>query len=319
VKATCIDWTWTFLEKHPVQNRERARVAGILLFQFGNVAMSVRLGDNSYGESGVRFLRVVRQQGRHDVKEITVDVGFEGEFEEAHSRGDNRKILPADTMKNTVYVLARQYPVEALEEFCLHLMEHFLTYNPQVARVHVLAKENLWSRIPLGGKPHAHAFALGSERRTAALRGTRQETVIRAGIENLIVLKTAKSAFEKFMRDPYTTLKDDPERMLSTAVQADWQYDGGVEIEFGPTWHGARQAMLETFADHDSRSLQHTLQAMGRAVLESFDNIREIHLALPDRYYNLADLAPFGLDNPVEVFIPAVDRSGAVEATLRKE
>lgn len=281
--------------------------------------MTIRLGENNYGESGIRFLRVVRQQGRHDVKEITVDIRFEGDFEDAHSKGDNRKILPADTMKNTVYVLARQYPVEALEEFCLHLIEHFLTYNPQVSRVRVAAKENLWTRLALGGKPHAHAFSLSSEKRTAQLSGTREETSVRGGIEDLVVLKTAKSGFEKFMHDPYTTLTDDRESMLSTRIRAEWLYDRGVDVEFGPMWHGARQALLETFAEHDSRSLQHTLHAMGKAVLKSFDNIREIHLSLPDRYYMLADLKPFGLDNPVEVFIPPDERSGMVEATLRKE
>ena len=97
--------------------------------------MTIRLGENNYGESSVRFLRVVRQQGRNDVKELTVGIRFEGEFEEAHAKGENRKILPTETMKNTVYVLARQYPVEAVEEFCLHLIDHFLTYNPQVLRV----------------------------------------------------------------------------------------------------------------------------------------------------------------------------------------
>jgi urate oxidase len=281
--------------------------------------VTIHLDEKNYGESGICFLRVVRQQGRHDVKEITVDVRFEGEFEEAFAEGENRKILPADTMKNTVYVLARQYPVEALEEFCLHVIEHFLTYNPQVTRVHLTAKENLWSRMPLGGKPHPNAFFLSSEKRTAKLSGTRDETTVRGGIENLVVLKTAKSGFEKFMRDPYTTLQDDHERMLSTSVRADWLYDISSEIEYGPMWHGARQALLEAFAEHDSHSLQHTLHAMGKAVLESFDNIREIHLSLPDRYYTLADLTSFGLDNPVEVFIPSEKRWGAVEATLRKE
>jgi urate oxidase len=82
--------------------------------------MSIQLGENSYGESGVRLLRVVKQQGRHDVKEMTLNIRFEGDFVEAHAKGENRAILPADTMKNTVYVLARQYPVEAIEEFCLH-------------------------------------------------------------------------------------------------------------------------------------------------------------------------------------------------------
>jgi len=282
--------------------------------------MTIRLGENSYGESHVRFLRVVQQQGRHDVKEVTVEVRFEGDFEEAHATGNNRKILPADTIKNTVYVLARQYPVEALEEFCLHLVEHFLTYNPQVTGVRVEAKENLWPRVPLGGKPHPHVFALaGNEKRTTTLSSTRQETIVRGGIENLIVLKTAKSSFEKFIRDPYTTLKDDRERILSAAIGADWLYEREADVEFGPVWHGARQALLETFADHDGNSVQHTMYAMGKAVLESIDNIREIHLCMTDRYYALADLAPFGLDNPQAVFIPSADRSGVIEATLRKE
>ena len=132
--------------------------------------MTIRLGENSYGESLVRLLRVVRQQSRHDVKEMALGIRFDGEFEEAHTKGDNRRILPTDTMKNTVYVLARQYPVEAVEEFCLHLIDHFLTYNPQVLRVRIEAEENLWSRITHGGKPHASAFTLsGNENRTADL------------------------------------------------------------------------------------------------------------------------------------------------------
>ena len=113
--------------------------------------MAIKLGENNYGKSRVRLLRVVRQDGRHDVKEMTLAIRFEGDFEAAHVKGDNRKILPTETMKNTVYVLARQYPVEALEDFCLHLIEHFLTYNPQVSRVRVEAAENLWKRQAHGG------------------------------------------------------------------------------------------------------------------------------------------------------------------------
>ena len=65
--------------------------------------MVVRLGENSYGKSSVRLLRVLRQEGRHDIKELTVTIRFEGDFEAAHTKGENKKILPSDTMKNTVY------------------------------------------------------------------------------------------------------------------------------------------------------------------------------------------------------------------------
>jgi urate oxidase len=281
--------------------------------------MTIKLGENNYGKSRVRLLRVVRQEGRHDIKEFTFSIRFEGDFEAAHTKGDNRKILPTDTMKNTVYALARQYPVEAVEDFCLHLIEHFLTYNPQVSRVTIEAAENPWTRLQYGGKPHATAFTRsGQEKRIAILKGTREGTTIRAGIEDLVVLKTAKSAFAGFLRDPYTTLKEDRNRILSSVIRALWLYEGS-ETEFSPVWHGVRQALLETFAEHDSQSLQHTLYAMGEAVLSSFDRIREIHLSLPNKHFTAVDLSPFGMDNSAEVFLPTDEPHGLIEATLRKE
>jgi urate oxidase len=280
--------------------------------------MAIKLGENDYGKSRIRLLRVVRQEGRHDVKELAFTILFEGDFEAAHTKGDNRKILPTDTMKNTVYVLARQYPVEAVEDFSLHLIEHFLTYNPQVSRVRVEASENLWARITHGGKPHSSAFTRSCEKRTAMVSGTREGNTIRGGIDDLVVLKTTKSGFEGFLRDPYTTLKEHRNRILSTIVRAQWLYEVG-DIEFSPTWHGVRQTILETFAEHDSRSLQQTLYAMGEAVLNSFDHIREIHLSLPNKHFNLVDLSPFGMDNPAEVFLPTDEPHGLIEATLRKE
>jgi urate oxidase len=282
--------------------------------------MVIKLGENNYGKARVRLLRVLRQQGRHDIRELTVTIRFEGDFEAAHTKGENKKILPPDTMKNTVYALARQYPVEAVEDFALHLIEHFLTYNEQVSRVRIEASENPWSRIPHGTKPHAFAFvrASGQEKRTATLSGTREGITIRAGIRDLDVLKTTKSAFEGFLRDPYTTLKEDRDRILSTSIRAEWLYEGD-EIEFSPVWHSVRQTLLETFAEHDSKSLQHTLYAMGEAVLATFDHIREIHLLLPDKHFNLVDLSAFGMDNPAEVFLPTDEPQASIEATLRKE
>ena len=281
--------------------------------------MTIKLAENNYGKSRIRMLRVVRQDGRHDIRELTLGISFEGDFETAHTKGDNAKILPTDTMKNTVYVLARQYPVEAVEDFCQHLIEHFLTYNPQVSRVSIEAAENLWNRIVIDGKPHASAFVRGGEeKRTATLSGTREGTTIRSGIADLIVLKTTKSAFEGFLRDPYTTLKEDRNRILSTSIHADWLYESG-EIEYSQYWHGIQQTMLEAFAEHDSESLQHTLYAMAEAVLKNFERLREIRLSLPNKHFNLVDLSPFGMDNPAQVFLPTDEPHGLIEATVRKE
>jgi urate oxidase len=281
--------------------------------------MAIHLGENSYGESRVRLLRVARQEGRHDIRELTIAIRFEGDFETAHTKGDNSKILPTDTMKNAVYALARQHSVEPVEEFGLHLMDQFVTYNAQVSRVHISIEETPWARLPHGGKPHATAFTRsGDERRTALLVGTREGTTIRSGIRNLNVLKTSNAKFEKFMRDPFTTLKDEKNQILSTAIEADWLYPD-EDVEFGPLWHGVRQMLLEAFAEHKSLSLQNTLYAMGETVLNNFDNIREIHLSLPDIHFDLLDLDPLGMDNPSFVFLPTEEPRGLIEATLRKD
>lgn len=281
--------------------------------------MTIRLGKNSYGKSRVRLLRVTRQEDRHDIKELTLAIQCEGDFDAAHTRGDNRKILPTDTMKNTVYALARQHSIETAELFGLRLIEHFLTRNPQVSRVQIEAVEERWGRLPVRGKPHPSAFVrAGEEKRTAVLSGTRGEITVRAGIDGLVVMKTSKSAFEDFLKDPFTTLKDDDNRILSTVLRADWLYtEGGAE--FGSIWHAVREMLLDTFAEHDSKSLQHTLYAMGQAVLSSFDNIREIHFSLPNKHFHLVNLDPLGMDNPGCVYLPTDEPHGMIEATVRKD
>jgi urate oxidase len=280
--------------------------------------VAITLAENNYGSSRIRLLRVSKQEGRHDIREIAWSIRFEGDFENAHVQGDNRKILPPDTMKNTVYALARQHSIEPPENFGLHVIEHFLTYNPQVTHVFIEGSEDVWARVPHGGKPHPSAFArAGNEKRTSLLKGTREGTQVRSGIENLTVLKTANSAFADFKKDPYTTLQDEGDRIISTAIQADWLYTD-EEAEFGPLWHAVRQMLLETFVEHKSQSLQHTLYAMGQAILNNFENVSEIHLSLPSRHFRLADLAPLGMDNPGAVFVPTDEPHAVIEATLRK-
>ena len=281
--------------------------------------MSIRLAQNDYGKSRVRLLRVTRGKKKHEIKELTLAIRLEGDFETAHTKGDNSKILPTDTMKNTVYALARQNPVDAAETFCGVLIDHFLAGNPQIERVHVHTVEFPWGRIMRDGKPDGFAFVrTGEEKRTALVTGTRSKKSVQAGVKNLIALKTTKSAFEGFIRDRYTTLKEDRNRILATAIRADWLYES-AEIDFNATWESVRRTLLETFAAHDSLSLQHTLYDMGKAVLEQFNAIREIRLSLPNKHYNLVDLAPFGMTNPGDVFLPTDEPHGLIEATLRRE
>jgi urate oxidase len=282
--------------------------------------MSIELAQNNYGESRIRLLRLMRHGGMHEVKDVTLSVRFEGAFEAAHKKGQNRAILPTDTVKNTVYVLARQYPAEAIEEFAFHLTEHFLTYNPQVALVEAHISERPWSRIRIGDKGHATAFlASASEKRTVHIRAARDKLRLQSGLEDLLVMKTSGAAFENFLRDPYTTLEESRQRILSTALQATWSYQSTEpDMPFSPLWQGVRKTLLETFAAHEGKSIQNTLYTLGQAVLDNFEAINEIHLRMPDNYCSLVNLKPFGMENDNEVFVPLGEPQGMAEATLRR-
>jgi urate oxidase len=264
---------------------------------------------DTYGKSRVRLIKLARHSDRHDVKEITFQILFRGNFLSCYETGDNSKILPTDTIKNTVYALARQHEIVSIEAFGQLLIEHFLKNNPQVDEVRVEMAEHLWSRIA------AAAFTRQSQKRTALLTGTRDGVAVEAGIDDLTILKSSGSAFEGYIKDPYTTLKETKDRIFATAVRAVWRYGAG-SVDFNAGWEGIRQTILETFAAHESRSVQHTLHAIGKQVLHNFPQVSEIQLTMPNKHALLVDLSPFGLDNPNEVFLPIDEPSGYIEGKL---
>jgi urate oxidase len=280
--------------------------------------MGVVLGQNNYGKSSVRLVKVSRGGERHELKDLTVDVAFEGRYETVHRAGDNAPVLPTDTMKNTVYALARLHPVERIEAFARTLVEHFLSATEQAARVRVRVAAHEWQRLAVDGAAHHHSFIRGSaERRIAVVTGDRRELRVEAGIEEMQVLKTTGSAFEGYMRDGYTTLRETSDRILATAVAAHWRYARGV-ADYDASFARARAALLDTFADHDSRSVQHTLYAMAEAALEACPEIDEMRLSMPNKHHILVDLSPFHLDNPNEVFVATPEPYGLIEATVRR-
>ena len=279
--------------------------------------MPVTLAENNYGKQAVRLVTVRRRPDRHELQDVTVAIRFEGDFTAAYVDGDNSGVLPTDTMKNTVYALAAAQPFDDIEDFGLALTDHFLTNNPRASSVRVDLTEHLWEPIEVGGAAHPHAFRKGpSERRIAEVTRDREGARLLAGIEDLVVLKTTKSAFEGFPRDRYTTLKETSDRILATAVRATWRYSR-PHVAFGTLWREVRRLLLETFANHDSRSVQHTLYAMGEAVLETLD-VEEIHISMPNKHHLPVDLTPFGLENRNEIFVATTEPFGLIEGTLRR-
>src|SRR5258706_6570298 len=229
--------------------------------------MPITLASNNYGKSRVRVVKVTRHAERHDLAELTVNVQFEGAFEAVHLSGDNSSVLPTDTMKNTVNALAKAWSGEQIEDFGCQLTDHFVRDNPQVSRVRIEIAQTEWTRMA------PHAFTRGSdEKRTTHITATRSATEIESGIENLIVLKTSGSAFEGYKKDRYTTLKETSDRIFATALTATWTYRS-ADVAFGPCWQQARDAILKTFVERESPSVQHTAYAMGEAVLRAVPDI----------------------------------------------
>ncbi|HEX6746667.1 MAG TPA: urate oxidase [Longimicrobium sp.] len=278
--------------------------------------MPAALGPNNYGKSRVRLFRVTRDGPRHDVSDLTVDVAVEGRFEAVHLQGDNAEVLPTDTMRNTVYAFAKLHPVEPVEGFGRALAQHFLGEAREAERVRIRIAKHGWGRMTVGGRPHTHSFVRGSgERRMAWVFADRGAVRFEAGIEELEVLKTTQSAFEGYIRNQYTTLPETKDRIFATIVSARWKY-ASEPADLDATFEAVRTAMLETFADHDSKSVQQTLYAMGAAAIDAAPEVSEIRLSLPNRHHLLFDIGRFGLENPNEVFVPTTEPYGLIEATV---
>src|SRR5262249_57947774 len=155
-----------------------------------------------------------------------------------------------------------------------------------------------WRRIEVGGHDHPHAFiGGGGETRRAVVTAVRGGVRFEAGLDGLQLLKTTASGFSGFIRDRYTTLPETTDRIFATEVQARWLYAAAARVDWDEAHRRVRRALLETFAGHDSLSVQQTLHAMGGAALDACGDVEEITLTLPNKHRTLVDLERFGKEN----------------------
>ncbi len=285
--------------------------------------MAIVLTQNSYGKSSVRFAKIIRHPHYHDFKEVAVNIQLEGDFETVYTEGDNRKVLPTDTMKNTVYALAQTHSLDSVEAYGQTLAQHFLQNNPQVSCARIELFEKLWQRVAVSksgesATPHPHTFiSAGNEKWTSKITLTRDKLAIESGIENLLLLKTTDSGFENYIKDQFTTLKETSDRILASDVNIQWRY-ASPNIDFNRTRQTIRQAVLDKFTQHYSYSVQQTLYLLGQAVLERCPEVVEVNLVMPNKHYIPFDLQRFGMENQNEIFVPTEEPFGRIEGTVRR-
>jgi urate oxidase len=280
----------------------------------------IELAENRYGKSRVRLMKVTRSPKGNELREWTVQVLLTGDFDSAHYEGDNSKILPTDTMKNTVYSVARKSSAISMEDFAKELIDFLLDRNPQVTSVSVAVEGTIWKRLTVDGKPHPTSFMRGSGevQTTSISRGRSGGFSIRSGFKNLVVMKTADSGFEDYIVDELTTLKPTDDRLFCTAVAAEWRYTVPT-LAFDSMRTALREAMIKTFANHKSKSVQETLYEMGKSGLERVAEVDQIDLVMPNKHCLLVDLSRFGQDNPNEIFVPTDEPAGHIEARVRRK
>ena len=112
----------------------------------------IELGANRYGKAAIRLVRVARGAAGDRVRDLTVAIALEGDFEAAHTDGDNSLVIATDTMKNTAYAFAKDHLDGSIEDYGRALAEHFLD-DPQVDVATVNIRAHHWAAIDVGGSP----------------------------------------------------------------------------------------------------------------------------------------------------------------------
>ena len=277
----------------------------------------IELAADRYGKAAIRLVRVGRDSTPHTLRDLTIAIALEGDFAAAHTDGDNSMVVATDTMKNTAYAFALEHLTGSIEAYATTLARHFLE-STQVDRATVNIRQHAWRPIDVAGSPAPDAFLrTGEGTRVATIAATRGEVTVEAGIEDLVVMKTTRSAFSGFPRDRYTTLPETDDRLMATKVTAIWRY-GSPELDFDATWTAARDTLLEVFADHDSPSVQTSIWIMARAMLERHAELDEVRMVLPNLHHWTVDLTPFGLTNDKTVYVATTEPHGLIEATVRR-
>jgi urate oxidase len=277
------------------------------------------IGGSAHGESRVRMLRLVRRGDRHDPRDLTVSLRFEGDFSGAFREGRPAGVIPGEALKNLVHTSARQHATGEIEAFGLELCRQLLETHPQITKVRAEVSEQPWLRMEVGGKAQGQAFLLGGpEQRGAAITSNGTQIAVVSSIDNLTVMRT--SGFIPSRPRPAVEAAGDEglAPLVVGALTIRWTYST-PDVTFGAYRQGVRGVVVETMALHASRSVQYTLYAIGDVLLASYPEISVVSLAMHERPYRPVDLFHANVENPDELFVAVEEPVGVVEVTLERE
>ena len=285
--------------------------------------MSIVLGPNSYGKAENRVVRIYRDSSRHEIRDINVSSALRGDFTAAHLSGDQARVLPTDTQKNTAYAYAKKVGIEQIEDYALALGRHFVDDIEPVEGARIDVDEYAWERIAVAGKLHDHSFVRkGQEIRNTVVTidglGDSQSAWVVSGLRDLVVLKSTGSEFAGFLVDDYTTLPETHDRVMATSLTVRWRYLT-TDCDWATAYDEIRTVLVEKFASVHSLALQQTLFEMGKGVLRARGDVAEVKLSAPNIHHFAYDLERFGLANNQEVFHVDDRPYGLIQVTVQRD
>ncbi|TQS38524.1 hypothetical protein Golomagni_00970 [Golovinomyces magnicellulatus] len=286
-----------------------------------------------YGKDNVRICKVERDEetGVQTVTEMTMGVMLEGAINSSYTQGDNSVIIATDSMKNAVYIKAKENPVSPPELFACILGDHFIGKYPHLTGAQIKIITHQWARMNFDGKPHPHSFYKdGDYTQVTKAKIQKNKIEISSGINGLPVFKSTGSQFHGFVRDEFTTLPEAWDRVLSTHINCIWTWKPfetmtsvrAAAPHFDKAWLDVRDITMKIFAQENSHSVQNTMYNMSNHILQTNTSIQDVEYKLPNKHYNKIDLSWYkGLQDTgenAEIYLPQTDPNGLIELKVTR-
>eukprot|EP00963_Diacronema_lutheri_P008810 scaffold776_cov347-Pavlova_lutheri.AAC.8 len=288
--------------------------------------MEGELTEHMHGKSRVRVARVWREpSGAQYICEWEVQAILLSAMEHAFLHGDNAGMTPTDTVKNTVYYVAKKMKQRCTaEEFAIEIAKQFVKEYPLVSQATVDVEQKPWKRMQVLGRPHNHGFTMGgTELRTAqAVYNNSGLVKLSAGVKDFMVLKTTQSGYVGYLIDKFTTLGETTERLLGTSITASWTYSTPPR-DTEKAYNNAMDSLVEVFYGNPatgiySPSVQYTLHEMCQEALRRVPEMESITMRLPNIHFLPYNHEKSGVKFEDDVYIATSEPHGTIQATVTR-
>ena len=255
------------------------------------------------------------------------------EFLDAYTKGDNRRVVATDTMKNFIHATSLTARARTLEEWLLEVGTAFLDTYPHMERVTMLGRELPFPAaiVPGDGGFEASDRLFSRDRcdaGSARLELARAEdgsvtiTDHESGRRNLQLIKITGSAFADFARDEHTTLPERPDRPLYIWLDIGWRYaDASHAVLADPARYVASEQVADlanaVFHEFVSLSIQHLVNEIGTRMLDRWPQLSEVSFDAQNRLWDLATESP---DDPrIKTYADPRPPFGHIGLVLRRD